>query len=66
MREPLDRYLSAFRYLRGRTETPGGAPISRHDTLACEQLREHALSPLAGLCSVLAFRLAEPCCSTLA
>ena len=38
VREPLDRYLSAFAYLSKRVEAVGWPAISRHDTLACEML----------------------------
>jgi len=51
VRNPLDRFLSAFAYLLGRIEKPGGPAISRHDTLAGEMLRDGPWrdSPLAFL-----------------
>ena len=40
VRDPLDRFISAFDYLLQRVEVPGGPSISRHDTLSGEILRD--------------------------
>ena len=40
VREPLDRYLSAFDYLLQRVDRADGVRLSRHDTLSAEILRD--------------------------
>ena len=45
VRDPLERYLSAFAYLQRRGSPEAGRPVSPHDTLAAAELA--ATDPLA-------------------